>query len=416
MRGMTRFGRRRASRVTTGVSAWRTSAGPCRSNHGALSTIPRASTRRVVRPQRHGQAAGRVAAEHDVRVAARRSAPTRRPARGSSRAGRRCSSGSGGAAASGRTCAGRGRRSRSPARSTTRRTPSGRSSRRSRGRAAPPRVVRRPAGRRTRVATTGPSSSSGSSIVSAVYGDPRTSGTASAHAAHSVSGPQPSAAATSPAKRLASSRTSGCHWTARQKRGPGRSIASSEPSAAQAVASKPGCVATDWWWWQPTSTRSPTRVAEPGPVGGRHLGRAEGVARRGCAPRARPGRACAGPASRRPRTAISCIPRQTPSVGQTRRVGRPQQRRLPGVAVLAPGRGARVRLLAVARRVDVRAAADDQPVDAAHDHGGDVVRTPTPAAAAPVRRPRPAPRRRTARAARRRACPTPPTAPARGRW
>ena len=49
-------------------------------------------------------------------------------------------------------------------------------------------------------------------------------------------------------------------------------------------------------------------------------------------------------------------------------VGGVEQRHLPGVAVRPPAGGARVRLLAVPLRVDVRAAGDHQPVEP-RDHG-----------------------------------------------
>ena len=68
--------------------------------------------------------------------------------------------------------------------------------------------------------------------------------------------------------RPTSTRVSGCHCTARRKRSPVASIASTVPSSARATAVKPGWVATDWWWWQLTSIRAPTRAAsrEPGSV------------------------------------------------------------------------------------------------------------------------------------------------------
>ena len=73
------------------------------------------------------------------------------------------------------------------------------------------------------------------------------------------------AAATSPAISPISTRVSGCHWTARQQRSPAASIASRVPSAARATAVKPGWVATDWWWWQLTSTWAPTSAASREP-------------------------------------------------------------------------------------------------------------------------------------------------------
>ena len=76
------------------------------------------------------------------------------------------------------------------------------------------------------------------------------------------------AARTNPASRPTSSAVSGCHCTARRNRSPGASMASSVPSAACAVASKPGWVRTDWWWWQLTDSDSPTspRTRLPGSV------------------------------------------------------------------------------------------------------------------------------------------------------
>lgn len=59
---------------------------------------------------------------------------------------------------------------------------------------------------------------------------------------------QPRAASTTPRNRPASTRVSGCHWTASQNGRCGSSMASSVPSAAYAAGSNPGCARTDWWW------------------------------------------------------------------------------------------------------------------------------------------------------------------------
>ncbi len=58
------------------------------------------------------------------------------------------------------------------------------------------------------------------------------------------------AAATKALNRAWSRPISGCHCTPTQNRSPGTSIASTVSSGAHAVATKPGCVRTDWWWWQ----------------------------------------------------------------------------------------------------------------------------------------------------------------------
>ena len=56
------------------------------------------------------------------------------------------------------------------------------------------------------------------------------------------------AAATRAMKSAWSRFISGCHWTPTQKRSPTASMASTVSSGAHAVASKPGCERTDWWW------------------------------------------------------------------------------------------------------------------------------------------------------------------------
>src|SRR4029079_7165843 len=122
------------------------------------------------------------------------------------------------------------------------------------------------------------------------------------------------AAETSASNRRWSRPPSGCHWTPTQNWSPSRSIASSVPSAAQALAVKPGCSRTDWWWWHCTRVSSPTAV----------LTRVPGSVRTVTAPYSGPpglcsswpttsGECCssAPPAA----TAISCMPRHTPSVG-----------------------------------------------------------------------------------------------------
>ncbi len=144
---------------------------------------------------------------------------------------------------------------------------------------------------------------------------------------------QGAAAATSPRNSPASSRVSGCHWTATSKRSPRRSMASRVPSAACAAASKPGCARTDWWWWQPTCCRSPTSRRSRDPDSGRRpRWLAEGVAARVSALRGRPGRACAGRATRRRARPSPACPRQTPSTG-----GRARPRRRGARAPRRPG-------------------------------------------------------------------------------
>ena len=239
------------------------------------------------------------------------------------------------------------------------------------------RLVRRlgSAGRRTRVVTTGPCSSSAKSIVSAVYGGPRTSVTgplASGLMGDRARQPARAAAAATRAREQAPSVAviSGCHCTADAEPVAGRlhrlERAVGGPGA---TAAKPGCSRTDWWWWQLTvdAARRPARASRV-PGVGRTVDRAELVpagavlvvadqvgrvlVERAAGVRP-PSAACRGrrraPAARprRPRRAARAPRRRGPS-------------RQPAVA--------RVRLRAVPRRVDVRAAGDHQPVEPGH-HG-----------------------------------------------
>ena len=242
------------------------------SNHGELSTMSGEALRPpLVGPQRQGQAAGGVRGGHHVVVAVAADDPLP----GGVEVGEVLREvgdvvgRSGAPAASGRTCAGRSRRSRSRARSTTRRTRSGRSSRRTRARGAPPgwwgrRPVASPASRRPR-----PSRSSANSIVSAVYGAPRTSGLHGhgcilsggwVRVTGNRGGPRHGRPPHAPGRPAARRRRRSPGATARRRRSgrPATSIASSVPSWACAVATNPGCELTDWWWWQFTESRSPT--------------------------------------------------------------------------------------------------------------------------------------------------------------
>ena len=315
------------------------------------------------------------------------------------------------------------------ARSTTRRTRSGRSSRRSRARAAPPvaggsarrrhqvgvdrplgvgakpdrlRGVRRPedVGRRPSdrhrvpVRVVPPAVNDwGTSAVRAAYDAPR--GTARRRSRR----PSPGA-------------------TGRRRR-TGRPAPPS-PRACRPRRGRrprsPGARRTDWWWWQGTSRSvadqtGDARVrAASRPRRGPNSPGAGAVVRRG-----RRRRGCAGRARPPARTAISCIPRQTPSTGSATRSAAVEQRGLPGVAVGAPVGRARVGLLAVATGVDVGAAADDQAVEPPDDRRRRAGRPPWRAAAAPARRPRPRRCRRTRGAAGRRAGTRPPRRPPPGR-
>ncbi len=167
------------SRLIASVPAVRAKNEPCRSSQGLLRT--KASS--TGSPASAWLAAQRAAMSPPVEwpltmtrsMAVARAGYGRalRRARRSTQRGRGRSSASGEGAGTARTCAGRERRSRSQDRRRSRPSPSGRSSRRTRGRAGP-RHGRQPssAARLTRVATTPPSESSGSSIVSWVYGAP----------------------------------------------------------------------------------------------------------------------------------------------------------------------------------------------------------------------------------------------------
>ena len=321
------------------------------------------------------------------------------------------------AVSTGRTCAGRGRRSRSPGRATTARTRSGRSSRRTRGRRARPAASGPPPGARPGWRRRGPR---------------RPGGTGSSRRSRARPGRRSSAGSRSRGdcgRTLVGVRRGRPDQAGQQPdvvgrlgvplhRRPGtarrrRSNASSVPSSAAAAGTNPGWVRTDWWWWQLTVSRSPSRAAT----------RVPGTVRTSTGPNASP-----------PGLWPSCPARSgvcwssdaarvdghhlhAPAHAEHRqpdRVGRVEQGELPGVPVGAPPRRARVGLLAVARRVDVGAAGDDQAVEP-----GDERRPPSPAAppaaAAPARRRSTRPRRRTGSGARRRAAARPPTRRPRGR-
>ena len=159
------------------------------------------------------------------------------------------------------------------------------------------------------------------------------------------------AARTRPASRPTSAAVSGCHCTATQNRSPATSIASSVPSAAWADgdearvgAHRLVVVAVH------RRARSPTSPGDPGAGHGGHLD-----PRR---TRRRPGLCCSWPTrsgvcwSRVPPacTAISCMPRQTPSTGSPTAAGGVEERRPPR----RPGRGASPPSAGGARRRSVR--------------------------------------------------------------
>ena len=225
-----------------------------------------------------------------------------------------------------------------------------------------------------------PPSSGARTMVSTVYGAPRTSVSGSrvtARLCHPTPGQRwAPAAATRASKSRWSRDISGCHCTARQNRSPaadrgrrggvalhrldravlgpgGRDVARvrADRLVVVAVRARPGRRAR--------GRRGSRARCAPRPCRRRR--------RPGCAARDRPRRGCAGRATRRRATAISCMPRQTPSVGRPTLRGGGEQGQLPGVPVRSPGRGALVRLLAVARRVDVGPAGDHQRVERAHD-------------------------------------------------
>ena len=122
------------------------------------------------------------------------------------------------------------------------------------------------------------------------------------------------AATTSPRNRPKSSPCSGCHWTPSQNGRSGSSSASMVPSGAWAVGTRPGCSATAWWWWQLTCSSPPTSAwtREPGSVVTETQPNASPPGECSSWPTTS-GRCCSSdpPAC----TAITCSPRQMPSVG-----------------------------------------------------------------------------------------------------
>ena len=212
----------------------------------------------------------------------------------------------------------------------------------------------------------------GARCVSAVYGAPRTSVRRSS-VMREVCQPAPSAyaaaARTSPASRPTSAAVSGCHCTADAEpvavglhrleravggvRGRARSRGGRPPTGGGGSS---------------RTSRSPSRPDDPGAGDGASPRPRRTRRRRGCAARARPGRACAGRARRRrgPPSPASRGRRRAPAAPAASAASSSAQ--LPGVPVRAPAGGARVRVGAVPRRVDVRAAGDHQPVEPGH-HG-----------------------------------------------
>ena len=192
-----------------------------------------------------------------------------------------------------------------------------------------------------------------------------------------------------PARRAGRRRPRSPGATARRRRSgrPAASIASSGPvGGVRRRPRSPGASRTDWWWWQSTVSdvaRPASRAASPRRCA--TVDRRRTRRRRGCARRGRPRRACAGRARRRRAPPSPACPRQTPSTG------RPAASAASSSASSQASRsgrqlgGARVRLLAVAGRVDVGAAGDHQPVEP-RDHGVRGAGARRRAAAAPVRR------------------------------
>ena len=174
------------------------------------------------------------------------------------------------------------------------------------------------------------------------------------------------AASTRPANSPASAAVSGCHCTATQNRSPGASIASSVPSlGVRRRRRSPGARAPTGGGGSCTDRRVADERRHPAcPDAVVDLDLAEHVAARAVLARGRPGRARAGRASRR---------RAPPSPACR---GRRRARQVDGSAAASSrassqaSRSARqlaVRgcgVLAVALRVDVGAAGDDQAVEA----------------------------------------------------
>ena len=211
---------------------------------------------------------------------------------------------------------------------------------------------------------------------------------------------------------------SGCHWTPTQNRSPGASIASRVAVGRPAPPPRSrGASRTDWWWWQcarraarPTSAR-PRRVPRHG--------------RTSTSPNTSPPGLC----SSWPTRSGTCWSSDAagvhrhhlhaaadPEHGQAARLGRVEQRQLPGVPVVAPARR-RARAAPAPYRAgstsappvitspSSRATTDARPTLGRPEAGGSSTGTP-PAARS---------RRRTRRAAGRRAGARRPTPPARGR-
>ena len=181
---------------------------------------------------------------------------------------------------------------------------------------------------------------------------------------------RPHAASTRPCSSVACSArwvsSSACHCTPRQKLAAGSHSASTVPSGARAQTSRPAPMRSAAWWWKELTARPSDPVSQcrsdPRATSTSWAG-AKPSWRWRCASSLRSGRCwCSVP----PRETLSaCSPRQMPSSGRSRSAAAASSASsYSSEARSTCGPSAGWRLLAVDGRVEVGAAAHEQPVEA----------------------------------------------------